>query len=168
MSHPYPPHDPRWPYSGKYQYFLTFCTDQRGLLFEQPEPVALVLDQILRSAREWRFEITAYCFMPDHVHLLVTGTTDDADCRAFIKSAKQYSAYYFRRRYGMTLWQRYGFERVIRSDTEAAFTIGYIVSNPVRAGLVEHPTEYKYVGSVRYTLAELLEICEYRSSGSSA
>lgn len=44
---------------------------------------------------------------------------------------------------------------------ELAFTIGYIVANPVRAGLVAHPAQYPYLGSLRYTVPELLEICEY-------
>ena len=163
MSHPYPPRHARLPYSGKYQYFLTFCTHQRAPLLADAQSVALVLDQFLRSARESGFEITAYCFMSDHVHLLITGVSDDADCRGFIKSAKQYSAYYFKRRWGRPLWQRYGFERLIRSDLEAAFIVGYIVTNPVRAGLVPHPSRHPHTGSERYTMDELLEICEYRS-----
>src|SRR5262245_6395864 len=119
--------------------------------------------QFLRAAREHHLEITAYCFMPDHVHLLVHGLGDSSDCRAFIKSAKQYSGFYFNRTYHQRLWQRYGFERVMRANREVAFTIGYIVANPVRAGLVEHPSDYAHLGSHRYTVAELLAICEYDS-----
>ena len=44
---------------------------------------------------------------------------------------------------------------------ELALTIRYVIANPVRAGLVSHPSEYPYLGSFRYSIQELLEICEY-------
>jgi REP element-mobilizing transposase RayT len=121
-----------------------------------------VWTQFLRAANERGFEITAYCFMPDHVHLTVHGLAERANCKAFIKSAKQYSGYYFKQSHDNRLWQRYGFERVIRDHTELALTIGYIVGNPVRAGLVGHPAQHPYLGSQRYTVAALLEISGYR------
>ena len=99
--------------------------------------------------------------MPDHVHLVVRGVVDNSDCKAFIKAAKQYSGFYFKKSHDHQLWQRYGFERVIRDDKELAFAIGYIVANPVRSSLVEHPFEYPFLASQRYTVPELLEICEY-------
>jgi putative transposase len=115
-----------------------------------------VLDQFLRAAREKRFEITAYCFMPDHVHLLVSGLTDDSDCRAFIRAMKQYTGYYFRKATGRALWQRYGYEHVLRSDLERATTIRYILDNPLRAGLAKRLEDYPFLGSERYTLEELV------------
>ena len=159
VTHPYPPHHPHLPYTGKHYYFLTFCADRRKRVFGESETVELVLAQFLRAAADWRFEITAYCFMPDHVHALAYGLADEADCKRFIKGAKQYSAYYFRKRHGYQLWQRYGFERVLRDDTETAFVIGYIITNPVRSGLVENPSEYPYLGSQRYTIPEMLQMC---------
>ena len=96
--------------------------------------------------------------MPDQAHLLVKGLDEDSDCWAFIKAARQYSGFYFRQAHHQRLWQRYGFERVIRDDLERTFVIGYIVCNPVRSGLVRHPTEYPYLGSERYTVTEMLEI----------
>ena len=137
------------------------CTDQRRRIFLGDEAVSLVRTQILRAAHETDFDIPAYCFMPDHVHLIASGRDETSDARTFTKLAKQYSGYYFQRENGFRLWQRYGFERVIRDDAELAFTIGYVVGNPVRAGLVAHPSQYPYLGSLRYTILELLEVCEY-------
>jgi REP element-mobilizing transposase RayT len=34
--------------------------------------------------------------MPDHLHLLVEGTHEDSDLKAFVARAKQYSGFYFR------------------------------------------------------------------------
>lgn len=166
MAHPYPAHHSRLPYAGRHHYFLTFCTHNREPIFLDGAHVLLVRTQILRAAREQRYEVLAYCFMPNHVHLIAAGRDESSDARMFIKLSKQYSGYYFKKATGLQLWQRYGFERVVRNDAELALTIGYIVSNPVRAGLVNDPLEYPHLGSERYTVAELLAICEY--DGSSA
>src|SRR5262249_43836589 len=44
--------------------------------FVEPSRVEIVLKQILRAAADEGFEIIAYCFMPDHLHLLVEARTD--------------------------------------------------------------------------------------------
>jgi putative transposase len=159
VPHPYPRHHPTLPYTGKHHYFLTFCTDQRRTVFANPESVALVLAQFVRARCEYRFELTAYCFMPDHVHLLIRGLDDCSDCKAFITAAKKYSGYYFKQETGRRLWERYGFERVVRDDMEVWSVVCYIIMNPVRAGLVERPCDYPYVGSERYTVADMMEMC---------
>jgi REP element-mobilizing transposase RayT len=102
--------------------------------------------------------------MADHSHLLVDGQRDDSDCRAFIKSAKQYSGYYYKKRYGCRLWQRYGYERVIRDDMERALTIRYFLANPVRAGLVADPCRFAGLGSDAHSIEELMMMSEYTSA----
>ena len=67
--------------------------------------------------------------MPDHLHLLVEGLTDGADCRAFIQRAKQFSGFYFKKAHGKRLWQRYGFERVLRNDEFMLSVARYILEN---------------------------------------
>src|SRR5688500_13771970 len=161
MAHPYPPRSAHLPYVGRQHYFLTFCTDRRSRFFVEETRVTLVHAQILRAAREERFEISSYCFMPDHLHLIATGLDELSDAKTFIKRSKQYSGYYFEREYGARLWQRYGSERVRRNDEEHALTVGYVVGNPVRAGLVGDPAEYPFLGSERYTVSELLMMCDY-------
>jgi REP element-mobilizing transposase RayT len=58
-------------------------------LFISAAVVDLVIAQISRAARECAFAVPAYCFMPDHLDLLVEGKSDASDCRDFIKRAKQ-------------------------------------------------------------------------------
>ena len=101
--------------------------------------------------------IPAYCFMPDHVHLLIEGTQDDANLLTFIKSAKQYSGFYFKQQTGVRLWQRYGFERVLRHDEASVDVARYIVNNPLRAELVESIDDYPFWGSLTHSREELLE-----------
>ena len=79
MAHPYPAHHSRLPYTGRHHYFLTFCTHNRESVFLAGAHVSLVRTQILRAAREERFEMTAYCFMPDHMHLIAVGRDELSD-----------------------------------------------------------------------------------------
>jgi putative transposase len=161
MTHPYPPRWTAFSYIGRSRYAITFVTDARRTVFDNASDVDLVLTQILRAASELSFAVTAYCFMLDHLHLIVEGTADESNCRTFIKASKQYSGYYYKRSHEQRLWERYGHERVIRDDQELAMTVRYVVANPVRAGLVQHPRDYLFLGSQRYTVDELLQWCEY-------
>ena len=158
-----PGHLETFSYVGLHRYSLTFCTDCRRPLFAKQAVVDLVLAQISRAARENQFEVIAYCFMPDHLHLLVEGRSDSADCKRFIARAKQYSGFYYSQACHSTLWQRYGFEHVLR-DNEAWIDVArYILENPIRGRLVQRVEDYPFVGSLVYTVAELLEGVASRS-----
>lgn len=84
---------------GIQRYFLTFCTHNRARHFTDAEAVSLVVAHIRRAADEQQFAIPVYCFMPDHLHLLVEGLSESSDLRAFSKMAKQYGGYYYAQRF---------------------------------------------------------------------
>jgi putative transposase len=156
-----PGHFRHFDYTGFHRYSLTFCTASRQRLFVDASVVELVLAQISRAAREQQFEVIAYCFMPDHLHLLVHGGSDSSECRRFIKLTKQYSGYYYSKTFQGNLWQRYGFERTLRREEQTLTVARYIVSNPIRAKLVSNVGDYPFVGSLVYELEDLLaSVCE--------
>ena len=95
--------------------------------------------------------------MPDHAHMLVEGLGDDSDFKRFAKMAKQRSGGLYARKHHARLWQEGYHERVLREEDDARDLARYIVNNPVRAGLVENPEEYPFVGSDTWTMTELLE-----------
>jgi putative transposase len=152
-----PEHLKAFDYLGLHQYFLTFCTFDRRQRFVDATHVTLVRTRIERAAVERGFALTAYCYMPDHVHLLIEGQREDSDCREFISRAKQYSGFHYRATFGQRLWQRYGFERTLRSEEFAVSVARYILENPVRAGLVERIDQYEFSGSSVYTIEQILE-----------
>ena len=124
--------------------------------------VETVRTQIARAAREQSFALIAYCFMPDHVHLLIEGQEDDSDCREYISRAKQYSGFHYKAAFGRRLWQRYGYEHVLRNDEAAVSVARYILENPVRARMVERITDHPFSGSSVYTIEQLLEAVQLR------
>ena len=95
--------------------------------------------------------------MDDHVHQLVHGRSSEADAKAYINKAKQYSGFYFKKVYRVKLWQRYGFDQVLEGADEPSRVLTYIMENPVRRGLVKRPEEYPFTGSPARTMRELLK-----------
>ena len=73
-------------YIGFHRYHIRFSTYQRQALFSNADVVNLVLEQISRSATESQFALVAYCFMPDHVHLLIEAQCDASDCKRVAES----------------------------------------------------------------------------------
>jgi putative transposase len=144
-------------YRGPNRYFLTFCTFERRTVFRDGEIVSVVLLQFRRTARTMKFEILAYCLMPDHVHLLVEGKTESADLRRLVKRLKQGSGQAYASLRRGPLWQEGYYERVLRAEDDARVVARYIVANPVRAGLVRNPTEYPYLGSDTWSLDDLID-----------
>ena len=152
-----PEHLEGFSYVGIHRYSLTFCTKDRKRLFIDKAAVDLVLAQFSRAATEWEFAVLAYCFMPDHVHLLVEAQAEHSDCKQFIARAKQYSAFYYSKQFKQPLWQRYSFEHVVRDNERSTTIARYILQNPVRAGLVTSIADYPFVGSLVWPMPELLE-----------
>ena len=141
-----PGHLEGFSYVGFHRYSLTFRTDGRRRVFTDAAAVELVVQQLVRAARDQKFSVIAYCFMPDHLDLLIEGSSDDSDGRRFIKAFKQYSGYYYSQKRREALWQRYGFEHVLCDDEPSVEVVKYILANPVRAGLAATIEDYPFAG----------------------
>ena len=145
-------------YVGLQRYFVTVCVLDRRSVFVDAEVVESVRSHFLEQATRFAFAILAYCFMPDHVHLLIEGTTEDADLQAFVARAKQKSGFEFAAQHQHRLWQKGYYERVLRDDERTTHVIRYIIANPVKAHLVVEPSEYPFWGSGVYTREALIEL----------
>jgi REP-associated tyrosine transposase len=152
-----PEHPKTFSYTGFHRYFLTFCTDRRARVFVADLPVKLVFVQLVRTATQEQFAILAYCFMPDHLHLLVEGRSEQSDCRQFISRFKQLSGFYYNKEFNSRLWQRYGYEHTLRDDEATISVAKYLLQNPVRAGMVSTLRQCPYLGSLEYDVADLME-----------
>ena len=153
-----PPRRSGFDYRGPRRYFLTFATYKHREHFHNSEVVAMVVRHFRRTARREGFAILAYCVMPDHVHLLVEGTTPQSDMRRFVKGTKQSSGQVYARTRNGCLWNQGYCDRILRQDTDAREVARYIVWNPVRVGIAETPAAYPYLGSDLLSIEDLCEI----------
>ena len=116
-------------YRGRHRYLLTLCTAGRSRIFVRSELVSTAIRRIQQSADEAEFEILAYCFMPDHLHLVVQGTSDSADLRRFVIVAKQRVAYSLRTEHGVNrTWQEGYHDWVLRGPNGVEDSIRYVIS----------------------------------------
>jgi putative transposase len=97
------------------------------------------------AARNAGFRLLAYCFMPDHLHLLVEGS-EGSDLAQFMKEFKQASSFDYKRRTERPLWQRSYYDHVLRGPDDLRCALDYILENAVRAGLVDKPGAYPFSG----------------------
>ena len=133
-------------YTGVHRYSLTICAHGRQCLFVDRDLVAAILLQIRRAAGLNQFRVLAYCFMPDHLHLVFEGLSDAADLRRFVMAWKQITGFEYSRRTGSRLWQVGFFDHVLRSDEGTERHVQYVLGNPVRAGLAPTVGEYPFAG----------------------
>ncbi len=146
---------PQFSYRGLQRYFLTICTAERKALFSNAVLVNAALSQIRRSATTYAFSLIAWCFMPDHLHLVVEATSEDADCRAFVVLLKQLTGFHCRPLCKGGLWQRGYFDRILRDEESTEEIVRYVLGNPVRAGLARTLGEGPYSGSDVFDIREL-------------
>jgi REP element-mobilizing transposase RayT len=155
-----PPRIKNFDYTGLHRYFLTICTRDRYPHFREADVTREAWSQILQTAVKHDMEITTYCFMPDHAHILATGTALHTDARSFVKLAKQQAGFWFRKARREHLWQEGFYDHVLREEDATPNVIRYIVNNPVRAGLVESPQQYEFWGSQVTSREELLDFIQ--------
>ena len=111
---------------------------------EQPEVAACVLRTLKYGAETLRlYDLEAWAIMCNHVHLLIDPR---AGMARITKSIKNYSAREANRILGRTgpFWQMESYDRWVRSGDARAGVLRYIEFNPVSAGLVDQPEDYRW------------------------
>jgi REP element-mobilizing transposase RayT len=128
-------------------FFITFCTYQRQRL--SPRSRDIVLETFLGGNRRL-FSLHALVIMPDHVHLALTpNSTEEGEIPIpkIMQAIKGASAHRINKYLGRkgAVWQDESFDRAARSTENLRAKIEYMMGNPVRAGLVTDPFQYRWL-----------------------
>jgi putative transposase len=99
---------------------------------------------IWRGADLGRFVLHAYVVMPNHVHILLDPCLPLAKISGVIKGVSARDANSTMGRTGKPFWQDESFDHWIRNSAEFERIRHYIEWNPVRAGLVAQPGDWKW------------------------
>jgi len=142
-------------YLGTYAYLITIATHGRKSYFSDRNTVQLILPVLEQTVRDKYFLLYAYCFMPDHLHVLLRGNDSKADLKKCITAFKQKSGFLFKRERGTKLWQPSFHEHVLRKEEDLLDVARYVFLNPVRKGLVDHFKEYPFSGSLVWDIEKL-------------
>ena len=107
-----------------------------------------------RSADRHGLAVLAYCLMPNHVHLIVEPSHPWAMSKALGAAHRQFAEIVHRREgWSGHLWQA----RFYSCPLDALHllrAIRYVLLNPVRAGLVDEPTAWKFSSARAHVLRE--------------
>ena len=155
--HRRPPRLKAFDYRGLHRYFLTGCTRHRAPAFLDPAFAAHATSLLLHCAERSRFEVTAYCLMPDHAHVLLSAQDDAAALRECWFAWRQRTGFTWRLAAGQRPWQDGSWDYVLREHDDSRAFAAYLVHNPVRAGLVATPSDYPWLGSGPYSIQELVD-----------
>lgn len=119
--------------------------NNREPVFIADEDYQFFLAKLADAAKKHQCDIHAYVLMTNHIHLLVTPNKENSISKMMQMLGRYYVQYfnYTYKRSG-TLWEGRYKASLIDSETYALLCYRYIELNPVRANMVNHPSEYPW------------------------
>lgn len=132
---------------------------ERRKLFRCPQDFKAFRGIIRENLVSFKIDILNYCFMPNHLHLLIQAQIA-LDLGKFMKAVLQVYANEFRRKYksvGYVYQNRYK-SKLIDSDAYLLECSRYIERNPLRANLVTDLSEYPWSSFFSYAMGKADDI----------
>ena len=119
--------------------------NNRQSCFFAEEDYLFYLDWLEEYAKSTDCSIHAFVLMTNHVHILLTPERSDSAGNLMKRLGQRYVQYINRtyKRSG-TLWEGRFRSSIIQQQEYLFSCQRYIEMNPVRAGIVEHPGEYRW------------------------
>jgi len=125
-----------------------FCDDDREVY----------LRLLKENAVKHGVAIIAYTLMTNHVHHLVAPSSPRALSLTYQITHKRYADYInARHQWTGHLWQSRFYSSPVDSDF-FWIAVRYILQNPLKAGMVRHPTEYRWSSARHHCLGDLNSI----------
>jgi REP element-mobilizing transposase RayT len=144
-------------YSKTGLYHIVFRGMNRQNIFEQDSDYKKMIDIIMYLKQEMKFSIYAYCFMSNHVHLLLK-EQNIGDISTIMKRLLTKYAGWFNKKYsrvGSLIANRYK-SQPIEIDRYLLSVLRYIHQNPLKAGMTTKLSEYKWSSYLEYINGDIL------------
>lgn len=139
-------------YIGFVNVAFTVCMMNRTRVFKNPVLITQFTETLITEAANHNCDTLIYLFMPDHLHAILRGTTENAEPLKAMNKFKQKTGYWFSRNLTQAQWQKNYYDHLIRNEESVLKQVRYIMDNPVRGGLVTNWIEYPFKGSTIYNL----------------
>ena len=127
-----------------FPHHITQRGNRRQQTFFRDDDYQAYLDLVGEWCSAHDVEIWAYCLMPNHVHLIAVPESADGLRRALGEVHRRYTRLVnFREGWRGHLWQG-RFASYVLDERYLLTAARYVELNPVRAGLVEAPSRYRW------------------------
>ncbi len=135
---------PRFVLPGHPQHII-IRGNNREAIFYADEDYKFYLSKLRDACKKHDCQLHAYVLMTNHVHLLMTPNTENGISKA-IQMLGRYYVQYFNYSYKRTgtLWEGRYKASLIDSASYLLTCYRYIELNPVRANMVDDPSEYPW------------------------
>jgi putative transposase len=125
-------------------HHVTQRGNRRQPTFFCEDDYAAYVELMAQFCGECGVEIWAYCLMPNHVHLIAVPRSKDGLRRAIAEAHRRYTRRVnFREGWRGHLWQG-RFASFVMDEPYLLAAARYVELNPVRANLVDAPSEYPW------------------------
>jgi REP element-mobilizing transposase RayT len=115
-----------------------------------PRIADCVAQSIRMGAIELRFyDLHSFAVMSNHAHALVTPRVEVRRLTKGLKGTTARLANAILHRTGQPFWQDESFDHWVRNDSQFVRIKNYIEQNPVKAGLVTNPEDWKWSSAYR-------------------
>jgi len=119
--------------------------------------VGVFLQKLQTAMEKYHCLVLVYCFMPEHLHLIVRGQNDQADSWQAMVQFKQQTGFWLSQQRSKVEWQKDFYDHIIRADEDLGAQIRYVMNNPVRRGLVVRWQDYPFTGAIGVSLHSVAE-----------
>lgn len=135
-------------------YHVTVRGNNREAIFADDADYQRYLQEVRRCHDEHGCHLLAYALMTNHVHLVLRD--HEASLSRYMQVLNARYTRYFNRRYARVghLYQGRFFARLVDRDAYLLEVTRYVHLNPVRAGLVERPAQYRWSSYRHYAGVE--------------
>jgi putative transposase len=136
---------PRHRYLGRIVVAFHVCVFGRKPVFVDEAVVSPLRDMLAAATRLYACGVLAYCFMPDHAHVVINGTEEHADTLAAMVEWKNRSGLWLVANAGVR-WQKDFYDTILTAPGAAEERVAYVLLNPVNEGMVEDWWDYPFSG----------------------
>jgi REP element-mobilizing transposase RayT len=141
-----------------YEFSFTVCARHQGMPFRNRQLANIVVNSLLWTRKRYNWVLYCYCLMEDHLHFVARLTNQDVriingGARGFISEGilehlGRFKSFTTRESWKLgfanELWQQSSYDRVLDMDRPFQEVVEYVLSNPVRKGLVKNWEDWPY------------------------
>ncbi|MGN6553520.1 MAG: REP-associated tyrosine transposase [Verrucomicrobiota bacterium] len=142
-------------YRGNVIGAFTVNTDGRFPFFDDSACVVEASRALTEAFAQYGGHVGVHVFMPEHLHLIVSGQAEVGDLLGMLKGFKQKTTFRLRKAGKVFAWQKDFYDHLIRRNEDYGAQVRYLLRNPVRRGLCERWQDWPHQGVLGQTWEQL-------------